>query len=72
MAAPLKLSSVEGEALFIELWRSEDILYITTRKGYSHRNKKMVVLAGMAETFGPFLCRFARQKSHSILNCSKD
>ena len=52
MAAPLNLSSVENEALFIDLWRSDEMLYITTRKGYNHRNKKMVVLAGMAETFG--------------------
>ena len=48
----MNLSSVEGEALFIELWRGDDILYVTTRKGYSHRNRKIVVLAGMAETFG--------------------
>ena len=72
MAAPLNLSNVEGEALFVDLWRSEDNVYITTRKGYSHRNKKMVVLAGMAETFGHFLCRFARQHNYSTLNCSNE
>ena len=72
MAAPLNLNSVEGETLFIDLWRSEEMLYITTRKGYSHRNKKMGVMAGMADTFAPFLCRFARQHSYSILNFSNE